>query len=108
MKSGTSKEAQTMTKQDLIRASAKAAGVTQETAAAVLTAALEAAADAIADGEPVKVMGFGTLEVRRHKAGTSHNFATGETIQRKPRNVVVFTASETMKQRVNAMKGDKQ
>ena len=90
-----------MTKQDIIRAAAKAAGVTQETAAAVLTAALEAAADALAAGEAVKVSGCGTLEIKQRKAGTVYNFKTGETMQRPALKAISFTAAAAMKQRIN-------
>ena len=91
-----------MTKQDIIRAAAKAAGVTQETAAAVLTAALEAAADALAAGEPVKVNGCGTFAIKQRKAGTTYNFKTGETMQRPASKTIAFTAAAAIKRRINA------
>ena len=91
-----------MTKHDIIKAAAKAAGVTQETAAAVITAALEVATAALAAGEPVKVNGCGTFEVKQRKAGTVYNFTTGETMQRPASNAVTFTAAAALKQRINA------
>ena len=90
-----------MTKQDIIRTAAKAAGVTQETASAIINAALEAAADALAAGEQVKIYQFGTLEVRRHKPRTVHNFTTGEPMQRPASNTVAFVAAAALKSNVN-------
>lgn len=54
-----------MNKKELIRTAAQGAGVTQETAAKVLSALLEAAADALSHGDPVKVQGFGTLTANK-------------------------------------------
>ena len=54
-----------MNKKELIRAASHGAGVTQETAAKVLSALLEAAADALSHGDPVKVQGFGTLTANK-------------------------------------------
>lgn len=91
-----------MTKQDIIRQAAKAAGVTQETTAAVLKGAFEAAADALAVGEPVKLNGCGTFEIKQRKAGTTYNFTTGETMQRPARKTIAFTAAAAMKRRINS------
>ena len=90
-----------MTKQDIIRTAAKAAGVTQETASAIINAALDAATDALAAGEPVKIYQFGTLEVRRHKPRTVRNFTTGEPMQRPASNTVAFVAAAALKTNVN-------
>lgn len=91
-----------MTKTGIIKAAAKKAGVTQEQAEAIITAALEAAADALASGESVKVQYFGTLELKDYKARTARNFKTGEPITIKARKYIAFAPSETLKSRVNA------
>lgn len=91
-----------MTKHDIIKAAAKAAGVTQETAAAVITAALEAATCALVSNEPVKVDGWGTFEAKPRKAGTVYNFATGETMHRPASKAVTFKAAAKIKQMINA------
>lgn len=91
-----------MTRTELIRATAKRAGVTQETAAAIIAAALDTAADALASGEPVKVQRFGILETRERKARTTHNFKTGEPMTIEARKVIAFTPSDELKDKVNA------
>ena len=55
-----------MTKSELIRVTAKKAGCTQETAAKILEAALEAAKDALISGETITIPHFGKLERRQH------------------------------------------
>lgn len=90
-----------MTKTELIKATAKRAGVTQEMAAAVITAALEATAEALASGEPVKVNGFGTLAPRERKARVARNLKTGEQVAVEARQVVAFSASKELKRMIN-------
>lgn len=72
MISGTDKERgrETMTKHELIQQAAKAAQVTQETAGAIIAAALDAAADALARGDAITIRDFGTLEARQRKGRT--------------------------------------
>lgn len=93
-----------MTKHELIRAAAKAAGVTQETAESILKAAFEAAAAALAAGEPIKINGFGTFEIKQRKPHTVYNFKTGETMQQPMANTISFSPAAALKQRVNERK----
>lgn len=90
-----------MTKQDIIKAAAKAAGVTQETAEAVITAAIEASANALINGEPVKIHRFGTFEPRERAARTTHNFATGEKMQTAAGRTVGFKPADYLKKGLN-------
>ena len=90
-----------MTKQELIRQAAKASGTTQETAAAVINAALEAAADALLQGESVTARGFGTLERRQRKARTARDLNTGAAIMIPESYTITFTIAQTLNDKLN-------
>lgn len=107
MISGTSKErqGQAMTKLDLIKQAAKASGATQETAAAVINAAIDAAADALLQGDAVIARGFGTLERRQHKARTAQAINGSGSITIPARYTIRFTAAQALKDRLNGEKG---
>lgn len=94
-----------MTKQELIRQAAKASGTTQETAAAVINAALEAAADALLQGESVTARGFGTLERRERKARTTRDLNTGAAITIPASYNLAFVAAQTLKDKLNGKGG---
>lgn len=96
-----------MTKLDIIRAAAKAAGVTQNTAAAVLKGAFEAAVDALATGDTVNINGCGTFKIKQRKAHTVYNFSKRETMKSADCNIVSFAAAEAIKQRINAEEGER-
>lgn len=91
-----------MNKSDLIKATAKRAEVTQAEAEAIITAALDIVTEAIMAGDPVKLQRFGSLEVRQRKAGTTHNFTTGEPMPRSAYKTVAFVAAADLKRSLNA------
>lgn len=95
-----------MTKQELIRRAAKASGTTQETAAAVINAALDAAADALLQGETVIARGFGTLERRQRKARKARDLNTGAAIEIPASYSLAFTTAQTLKERLNGEGGN--
>lgn len=90
-----------MTKAELIKAAAKRAGVKQETAAEIISAALEIAAEAITSGEAVKVQRFGALEIKERGARTTYNFKTGEQMKVAAHKIIVFTPADDLKDRMN-------
>lgn len=90
-----------MTKADLIKAAAKKANATRTQTEEIINAALEAAADALAEGQDVKIQRFGTLEVRQRKPRTSHDFRTGEPILLQACKGLAFIPSDDLKRRVN-------
>ncbi len=94
-----------MTKQDLVKQVAKASGTTQDMAAAVINAALDAAADALLQGEPVTARGFGTLERRQRKARTARDLNTGAAITIPESYTITFTTAQTLKDKLNGKGG---
>ena len=61
---------------------------------------VEAVAERLAAGEPVKVSGFGTFTVRDKGARIGCNPTTGEAAPVSPRRVVTFRASQVLKGRI--------
>lgn len=90
-----------MTKQDIVKAAAKAAGVTQERAEAIIDAALDAAAGALVNGDTVKIHSFGTLKPRDRAARTTRNFSTGEKMQAAAGRTISFKPADRLKKRLN-------
>ena len=52
-------------------------------------------------GEPVKISSFGTFSVRQKRERQGRNPKTGEEVPIKPRRVLVFRASQILKERIN-------
>lgn len=94
-----------MTKQELIKQAAKASGVTQETAAAVINAAFDAATAALLQGESVTARGFGTLERRQRNARTTRDLNTGDNITIPAGYNLAFTTAQTLKDKLNGKGG---
>lgn len=69
-----------MNKQQLIRAMAIEANMNQDTARAALDAALLVITEALADGNEVKLVGFGTFRPVQRAAREGRNPKTGEPV----------------------------
>ena len=91
-----------MTKKELVKAAAAAAGITQDKAEAVLNATLKAIAQALTEGDKVKLQGFGTLEPRQHRGKAVFDFATGEQRKGKPYTCIGITTAPALKERMTA------
>ena len=70
-----------MTKVELIAAVAEAAELTKKDAEKAVNATVEVITKALADGEKVSLVGFGTFETHKRAARTGINPRTKETIQ---------------------------
>lgn len=57
--------------------------------------------DALANGEKVQLVGFGTFEVRERAARTGRNPQTGEEIQIAASRVPAFRAGKALKDSVS-------
>jgi integration host factor subunit alpha len=58
--------------------------------------------EALAQGEKVKISGFGNFTVRHKRPRVGRNPLTGEEIMITERHVATFKASPVLKERVNA------
>ena len=89
-----------MNKTELVKAIAANAGLTNKDAEKALSAAIAAITDALAAGEKVSVLGFGTFEVRERGARTGLNPRTKEKIEIAASKVPAFKAGQALKDAV--------
>ena len=86
-----------MNKTDLIAAVAAKADLSKKDADAAVSAVFEAVTEALAKGDKVQLIGFGTFEVRERAARTGRNPHTGETIEIAAAKVPAFKPGKALK-----------
>lgn len=86
-----------MTKSDLADRVAQLTRVTKAEAHAAVDAMLEAIQEALAQGDRVQLIGFGSFEVRSRAARTGRNPRTGEPIAIQASNLPVFRPGRALK-----------
>ncbi len=90
-----------MNKQDLINKMASEAGITKLAAKAALQAFEHGVTEALANGDSVQMVGFGTFSTTQRSARTARNPATGEAVQVPAKTAVSFIAGKGLKEAVN-------
>ena len=90
-----------MNKTELIAAVAAAAEISKKDAAAAVDATFDAITAAIAKGDKVQVIGFGTFECRERAAREGLNPQTKEKVQIDACKVPAFKAGKALKDAVN-------
>ena len=90
-----------MNKTELTDAVADAADLTKADAARALEAVLGSITGALAKGEQVGIVGFGTFLVRDRAARTGRNPQTGAEIQIAAAKVPAFKPGKALKDAVN-------
>jgi DNA-binding protein HU-beta len=90
-----------MNKQDLVNATAEAAGLSKTDATKAVDAVFDVITDALKKGDEVRLVGFGTFAVTRRKASTGRNPRTGEELVLKATNTPKFRAGKGLKDAVN-------
>jgi integration host factor subunit alpha len=99
--SGATMKGQTVTRADLCEAVHEEVGLTRQDCSELVERVLELVAQAIEQGEQVKLSGFGVFQVRAKNARMGRNPKTGEPAAIDPRRVIGFRASQVMKARVD-------
>lgn len=89
-----------MNKGELIERVAEQAEVSKRDADLVVSATIEAIMGAVADGEKVTIVGFGSFEPRDRKAREGRNPQTGESMKIPATTVPAFSAGKGFKQLV--------
>ena len=89
-----------MNKTELVAAVATKADLSKKDAEAAVKAVLDAVTEALADGEKVALVGFGTFEVKERAARTGKNPRTGEAIEIHASKVPSFKAGAALKNAV--------
>ena len=90
-----------MKKVELVEAVATKAGLTKADAARAVDATFEVITGALAKGDKVPLVGFGTFAVSKRAARTGRNPQTGEVVNIAARNAVTFKAGSALKESVN-------
>jgi len=91
----------TITRAFLSEAVYQEVGLSRNESADLLESVLSEIADALAKGEPVKLSSFGSFSVREKGQRIGRNPKTGEEVPILPRRVLVFRASQVLKNRIN-------
>ncbi len=89
-----------MNKAELIHATAEKTGLSKKDAEAAVVAMTQAITEALAQGERVQLVGFGTFEVRERAAHIGRNPKTREEIQVPASKAPVFKAGKALKDAV--------
>lgn len=90
-----------MNKAELIAAIAESTELSKKNAEAALNATIDAISKAMADGDKVQIMGFGTFETRERAARSGRNPQTGKTIKIAASKAPAFKAGKALKDLVN-------
>jgi Bacterial nucleoid DNA-binding protein len=89
-------------KTELIARVAEKTSLTKKAAGDAVEAVLDTISEALASGEKVTIVGFGTFEVRDRAARRGVNPATGEAIEIPASRVPAFKAGKSLKEKVSA------
>lgn len=92
-----------MNKTDLIAAIAADTDLSKTDAARALDSAIENLSRALARGETVQLIGFGTFTVSNRPERSGRNPSTGEPMTIKASKAPKFTAGKALKDAVNAV-----
>lgn len=95
------KEAAIVNKTELVANVAEKAGLTKKDAEKAVNALLESIHEALAQGDRVQVVGFGTFEVKERAARMGRNPRTGQDIEIPASKNPVFKAGKALKDAVN-------
>lgn len=89
-----------MNKNELVASVAEKAEISKKDAEAAVKAVTDAITEALADGDKVALVGFGTFDVKTRAARTGKNPRTGEKIEIAEAKVPSFKAGSALKDAV--------
>lgn len=89
-----------MNKTELVAVAAEKTALTKKDAEAVITAALDAIAEALRGGDDVRLVGFGTFGVRERAERTGKNTRTGELVKIPAATIPTFKPGKALKDAV--------
>lgn len=89
-----------MNKSELINAVAEKAALSKKDSESAVTAALDAITAALAEGDEVRLVGFGTFEVKKREARMGRNPKTKEPIPIAASKVPTFKPGKAFKDAV--------
>lgn len=93
----------TLTRADLSETLHRNIGLSRTESADMVNSVLDLVADALVEGQSVKLSSFGTFMVRAKRERMGRNPKTGEEVPITPRRVLVFRPSQVMKNVINGL-----
>ena len=90
-----------MTKADIVEQIYERVGFSKKESAELVEKVLQVMKDVLADGEKVKISGFGNFVVREKNARKGRNPQTGDEILLEARRVLTFKPSLVLKNLLN-------
>jgi len=90
----------TLTRADIAAQINHTVGLSRNEAATIVESILAHMSDALAEGQNVKISGFGTFVLRDKAQRVGRNPKTGVEVPILPRRVMTFRASQSMRGRV--------
>ena len=91
-----------MNKTELVALVAEKASMSKKNAGVAVDATLNAISDAMAKGDKVQLVGFGTFETKHRSERTGKNPRTGEALKIAATTVPSFKAGKSLKDAVNS------
>ncbi len=91
----------TITRADLAEAVFQKVGLPRNESAELVELVLSEISGSLERGSPVKLSSFGSFGIREKGERIGRNPKTGEEVPITPRRVLVFRASNIMKERIN-------
>ena len=91
----------TLTRADLADAINRKMGLSRAESLGLVESILGHMSDALANGENVKISGFGTFLLRDKAQRIGRNPKTGVEVPITPRRVMTFRASQLLKERIS-------
>jgi nucleoid DNA-binding protein len=85
-----------MNKSELVSAIAEKSGLSKADAEKALNACTESIKEALAQGDSIQLIGFGTYSVGERTARTGRNPQTGQEIQIAAKKVIKFKAGKAL------------
>jgi integration host factor subunit alpha len=92
----------TLTRADLAEAVFQKVGLPRNESAELVESVIREIISCLEHGENVKLSSFGSFGVRDKRERVGRNPKTGEVVPITPRRVLVFKASNIMKERINS------
>jgi len=89
-----------MTKIDIIQHVYEKLGFSKKEAAEIVEAVFDIIKDTLADGEVVKISGFGNFVVKEKRSRRGRNPQTGEEISITARRVLTFKSSQVLRKSI--------
>ncbi len=94
-------ESRTITRADLAEAVYEEVGLSRNESSDLVESVLDEVSKALVDGDNVKISSFGSFTIRKKGERIGRNPKTGVEVPISPRKVLVFKASQALKDRVN-------